>query len=153
MKKKNSIRKPSASSASGRRSGIGLAAACVKAQAVVLLTGLALLLVFCAIAASMEDPDSVLRPLSLCALFLSTFAGGFAAVRMSGDGVMSGICAGAVSVVLVLLLSLLPFADSEAEFSGNLLMYLCMIASSAAGAMIGKRRKPNKSPMARAKKR
>ncbi len=150
MKHKKTTRKDTSVRSRG---GIGIAAACVKAQLAVLITGLVLLLVFCAIAASMEDPDSVLRPLSLSALFLSAFAGGFAAVRLSRDGVVSGICSGAVTVALFFLLSLLPLPDSDATLSGNLLLYLCMIASAAAGSVIGKRRNANKGYKTKAKKR
>jgi len=139
MKNKISHKDPS----SKQGHGIGIAAACLKAQLAVFLSALILLLIFSAIASSMEDPDSVLRPLALCALFLSTFSGGFYAVRRSGDGLLAGVCSGVVSAVLVFLLSLLPVYDSDAVLSGNLLMYLCMTASSAAGAVIGKRRGGN----------
>jgi len=121
-------------------SGISIVTAACKAQLTVAISGIVLLLCFCGIAYSMDDPDSVIKPLSLCALFLSAFCGGFSAVRLSGDGVVSGICAGIVTVALFFLLSLLPVWDPGDEWNTRLLTAGCAVASSAAGAIIGKRR-------------
>ena len=62
----------------------------VRAQIVMFLTRLVLLLLFCTIAYSLADPDTVTVPLSLAALFAGGLAGGIAAVRFSGDGILSG---------------------------------------------------------------
>lgn len=150
MKPKRILQKDSLAHAKG---GVGIAAACLRAQLAVFLSGLVLLLIFCAIAASMEDPDTVIRPLSLSALFLSALCGGFYAVRLSRDGVVSGLVSGCMTAVLVLLLSLLPLPDSEAVLQTNIPVYLSVLGSSAAGAMIGKRRKPKNASMARRKRR
>ena len=52
----------------------------VRAQIAMFLTGLALLFLFCAVAYSLADPDTVVVPLSLAALF----AGGLEGLRRSG---------------------------------------------------------------------
>ena len=48
----------------------------VRAQIAMFLTGLALLFLFCAVAYSLADPDTVTVPLSLAALFAGGLAGG-----------------------------------------------------------------------------
>jgi len=125
----------------------------LKAQIAVLLSGIVLLLLFCTIASSVEDPDSILSPLSLCALFLSAFFGGLASVRISGDGILSGILSGSITALLILLLSLLPLPGCEKTITEKMLSYLCIIASSTAGAMIGKKRTTKKKPHKRRLKR
>ncbi len=142
MKKRNS---PHKDALPKNGNGFSIAAAALKAQLAVAISGLVLLLLFCAIASSSEDPDSMITPLSLCALFLSSFCGGFSSVRLSGDGLLSGIASGAVTSAVIFLLSLFPLADTGSNGGNTLLCYLCIIASAAAGAIIGKRRK-NKSP-------
>ena len=50
----------------------------IRAQLILLLTAIVLLIVFCAVAYSLDDPDTVIIPLSLAALFGSGLAGGIA---------------------------------------------------------------------------
>ena len=121
--------------------GIGIVTAALKAQLTMVISGVLLLLCFCGIAYSMDDPDSVTKPLSLCALFLSALCGGFSAVRLSGDGLVSGLCAGAFTALIVFVLSALPVSDSGMELADTLLMYLGILAAAAVGSIIGKRRK------------
>ena len=129
-------------------SGMGMAAAVLKAQLAVIIAGLVLLLVFCAVAASVNDPDSIIKPLSLCALFLSAFTGGIFAVRLSGDGLLSGLLSGVGTAFLIFCLSLLPFPETDSTAAEAVISFLCIVASSAAGAMIGKPRK-KKAPHGR----
>ena len=103
--------------------------------------GLMLLLVFCAIACRMDDPDSVTMPLALCALYLSGLAGGIAAVRLSGDGILSGLLSGGLTMLLFRLISLLPLYASGMTPT-QVGIYCALIpVSSACGAVIGKSRK------------
>ena len=112
-----------------------------KAQLVFLVTGAVLLLSFAWIASVLEDPDSVLLPLSLTALCLSSLAGGIAAVRCTGDGLLSGLLSGTVSMVLVRILSALPLPPTDME-TGKMILFLCLIpALSVCGAVLGKKRK------------
>ncbi len=136
MKQTNTHRRES----TPKGSGIDIVISALKSQIAVIAAGLILLLVFCAIASSMADPDSVIQPLSLCALFLSAFVGGFFAVRLSGDGLLSGVVSGIVTATLIFLLSVLPLPESGGQMSSTIISYLCIIASSCAGAVIGKRR-------------
>ncbi|MBQ7929607.1 MAG: TIGR04086 family membrane protein [Clostridia bacterium] len=113
----------------------------VQAQGIWILSAAVLLLIFCAVAYSMEDPDSVLLPLSLCALYMSSVAGGIAAVRLSGDGLMSGMLSGLMTVVLVILFSLLPFPSFCTDMMTSA-GYLSMIRpASVIGAILGHKRK------------
>ncbi len=112
-----------------------------QAQAVWLISAVVLLLIFCTAAYSMEDPDSVLFPLSLCALYLSSVVGGIAAVRLSGDGLISGLLSGVMTILLIILLSFLPFPVfcTDKMISAG---YLSMILpASVIGAVLGHKRK------------
>ncbi len=117
----------------------------VQAQAVWLLAAGIMLCVFCAIAYSMEDPDSVTLPLSLCALYLSAIVGGIAAVRLSGDGIMSGLLTGMFSAGILFLVSLLPLPVSSVEMPTSFLYNALVIPAAAVGAALGHRRKSNPS--------
>ena len=105
-----------------------------------------LLLISCAAANAAEDPGSLIRPLSLTCLYLSSLIGGFAAVRFSGDGILSGILSGTLTALLLLLLSCLPRPPSGMQFPANLLLTGAVIPAECAGALIGRKRSGRKSP-------
>ena len=113
----------------------------VQAQAVWAASAVLLLLVFCGVAYSTDDPDSLTFPLSLCALYLSAAAGGIAAVRLSGDGIMSGLLSGAITMVLIWILALLPLPESHVELPMSLVYTALVIPASAVGAAVGHRKK------------
>ena len=106
-----------------------------------------LLLISCAAANSAEDPGSMTMPLSLAALYLSAFLSGIAAVRFSGDGILSGLLSGVVTALLMLLFSCLPLPSSGVSFPMNLLLTAAVIPCSCAGAFIGRKRNRRKSPL------
>lgn len=114
--------------------------------------GLILLILFCTIAYQMKDPDSVIMPLSLCALYISNLVGGFAAVRFSGDGILSGLISGGITMLLIRLLSLLPFPASQMSSVQAGLFFALIPAASVCGSIIGKKRKSAK-PRHRVRKR
>lgn len=120
---------------------------CLLSQAVWAAGLVILLLISCAAANSSENPDSMIRPLSLACLYLSALISGFAAVRFSGDGILSGMLSGTVTALLMLLLSCLPLPESGAAFPMNLLLTAAVIPSSCAGALIGRKRNRRKSPL------
>ena len=124
-------------SAAGPR---GLFSSCMLAQAVWLISALILLAASALIAASTEDPDAVIRPLALCALFLSAMAGGIAAVRFSGDGAASGALSGLLTAALVFLLSTLPLPEAGFGSVEELLLRLAVIPAAVAGSVLGHRR-------------
>lgn len=119
---------------------------CLLSQAVWMAGLLILLLLSCAAANSSEDPGSMLRPLSLACLYLSALISGFAAVRFSGDGILSGLLSGCITALLMLLLSCLPLPDSGFLFPSTLLLTAAVIPAGCTGAMIGRKRQKHKSP-------
>jgi len=149
MKRKPSLRVDTQKKDMG---GLSILLAAVKAQVAVAASGLILLLIFCAIANATQDPDSIIQPLSLCALFLSAFFGGIFAVRLSGDGLLSGALSGCVTVLLVLLFSLLPLPSFDGMGTPKIISLLCIIGSSVAGTLIGKKRTKS-TPHSRHRKR
>lgn len=118
---------------------------CVLSQAVWLLTAPALLLVFCGIAYSLEDPDSITVPLSLCALYLSAIGGGIAAVRLSGDGIASGALSGLFTALLVFCLSALPFPKSGFNAPMSWILTELIIPASILGSVLGHKKTKNPS--------
>ena len=110
------------------------------AQAVWGLSSVILLLIFCAVACSTEDPDRITAPLSLCALYLSSMGGGIASVRLSGDGLVSGMLSGVFTVLLVWGISLLPLPSAGYEVSQSLEGIFIIIPISMLGAILGHKR-------------
>ncbi len=124
-----------------------LLSACLLAQGVWLVSALVLLLILCATAYSTRDPDAITEPLSMCALYLSSIIGGVAAVRMSGDGIVSGLISGGITALLVMLLSCLPLPASGFDLTHSLIFTSLVIPASAVGALVGRRQRKKVSPM------
>ncbi len=124
-----------------------LLSACLLSQAVWFISALVLLLVMCAVAYSTRDPDAITEPLSMCALYLSAVIGGVAAVKFSGDGIVSGLISGGITALFVVLLSCLPLPESGFDLTHSLIFTALVIPASALGALIGRRRRKNVSPM------
>lgn len=116
---------------------------CALSQIAWLVSAVVLLLVFCAIAYSMADPDSVTQPLSLCALYLSAVIGGIAAVRLSGDGIASGAMSGLFTALLVFCLSALPLPDSAFAMPMSLVFIALIIPASILGSVLGHKKAKN----------
>ncbi len=123
---------------------------CLLAQIYWLVSALLLLLLFCCIANAMEDPDSILKPLGLCALYLSAVMSGIGAVRLSGAGPISGALSGLFTALLVFLLSAFPFPDGGFSSIQSLFLTLAVIPFSVLGAVLGQRkRKKPRAPLQR----
>ena len=118
----------------------GLFLSCVISQGFFLVSSIILLLIFCGIASSMDDPDSVITPLSLCALYIGAVIGGVSVVKLSDAGIVSGLVSGALSAVLLFTLSAFPFPVSGFSITKSLILTLVIIPLSLAGAFIGKKR-------------
>jgi len=118
----------------------GLFLSCFISQGFWAASSLILLLLFCAAALSMDDPDSVTKPLSLCSLYIGAVVGGFSAVKLSDDGIMSGLISGAMSAVLLFSLSVLPFPNSGVTVANSVIFTLLVVPASVLGAFIGKKR-------------
>ena len=119
---------------------------CLLSQIFWAVSLLLLLLIACAAANAADDPGALIRPLSLTCLYLSALIAGFAAVRFSGDGLLSGILSGILTSLLILLLSCLPLPVSGVQFPVNLLLAGAVIPAECAGALIGRKRHSRKSP-------
>ncbi|MBE6616383.1 MAG: TIGR04086 family membrane protein [Ruminococcaceae bacterium] len=122
------------------RSSRGLFLSCLMSQIVWFVSAVILLLLFCAISNSMSDPESVSMPLSLCALYLSAIIGGVGAVKLSGDGILSGLVSGFISAGIILLLSALPLPSSGLSTVNSIILLLLVIPASVIGSFIGKKR-------------
>ena len=108
-----------------------------------LASAMIFLLIFCAIAISTRDPDSIIAPLSLCALYLSAVIGGIFAVRLSGDGIVSGALSGVVTSAIVFLVSALPICDSSFTMPISLILLALIIPASVIGSILGHKRSKN----------
>ncbi len=129
--------------------GRGIFLSCLYAQIVWALSTVILMLIFCIVAYSTADPDSITTPLSLCALYLSALIGGIAAVRISGDGIVSGAVSGVITAILVFALSVLPLPESGFDLPSSLLFTALVIPASVIGSIVGHKRK--KSPLKHSK--
>ena len=139
MKKSSPSRKDS----SRKKESMSIPASALKSQIAVSVSGLIFLLCFCAVAASSADPDRIIKPLSLCSLFLSAFIGGITAVRLSGDGILSGLISGLFTALLIFCLSVLPLPHAEVTPTETIINYICIVGSAAVGSVVGKSRKKN----------
>lgn len=128
----------------------GILISCLMSQLVWLGSAIVLLLLLCAAAYLTDDPDAVTFPLSLCALYLSAIIGGAAAVRFSGDGIMSGALSGLITSLIVFMLSALPLPDSSFTLPLSLAYTALVIPASVIGSVIG-RRKPKTAAQQHAK--
>lgn len=118
----------------------GLLVSALKAQIIWLLSAVILLLVFCSVAYTVEDPDSLTKPLALCALYISSLIAGAASTRISKDGIASGLICGVVIFLIIMCIAALPLPDSEFEMPGSLLYSAAVIPASAVGSLIGKKK-------------
>lgn len=132
--------------------GRGLFISSLQAQIAWIISAVLLLLLVCAIAYSTEDPDSLIFPLSLCALYLSAIVGGIVAVRLSGDGVLSGFISGLITIVLIRLMALLPLPVSDTELSVSILCNIMILPASVIGSVIGHKRKDKNKRNSKLKK-
>ena len=112
-------------------------------QLVWLASAVILLCLFCALSLTLRDPDSIIMPLSLCALYLSAVAGGAAAVRFSGDGILSGTLSGLITAFLVFVISSLPLPGSSFSMPMSILFTALIVPASAVGSVLGHRRSKN----------
>lgn len=117
---------------------------CVLAQIAWAASTVVLLLIFCAAAYSTADPDSITKPLSLCALYLSSVIGGGFAVRLSDDGLASGCVSGLITAAIIFCLSALPLPTSGFDLITSVILIALIIPASVLGAVI--RHKKDKKP-------
>ena len=101
-----------------------------------------LIFVVSAVAYSAGDPDSVIRPLALAALYISCAVGGIVSARLSGEhGAVAALvsaAAGLMLLICVIFLSFIPTAAPDRALSPALsvALHALIVAVSAACGMI-----------------
>lgn len=119
-----------------------------KSQIAWIVSGVVLLVIFCAVAYSTEDPDAMMKPLALTALYLSAAIGGVFAARLSGGRMICGLLSGGFTALIVFALSVIPIFDSGITIGEGLIMNALIIPASFIGSFIGtpRSKKPKKHP-------
>jgi len=112
----------------------------LKAQIGWVISGISLLFIFCMIAYSTEDPCSMIKPLSLTALYLSSAIGGFCAMKLSGK-LASGLISGIFTALFIFFLSVIPICKTGNDIGTSLILNSLIIPSSFLGAFIAKPRR------------
>ena len=125
---------------SPQKSSRGLFLSSLTAQIPFIICTVVLLLIFCSIANSSDDPLSVAVPLSICARYLSSIVGGFAATKLSSDGVLAGLISGILTASIVFLLSTFPLYSYGFSSLISVLLKLLVIPASVIGAVLGKKK-------------
>ncbi|MBQ8207116.1 MAG: TIGR04086 family membrane protein [Clostridia bacterium] len=119
--------------------------------AVMAISALVLLLIGTGIAYSNEDPAAFEMPLSLAALYISIFFGGFAAAKKSGQNkLLGGIIFTALAFLLIFLLKLIMSGRGE-DLNGSTYYLLGALGASAAGTVMSVF-SPRKKPMSKKKR-
>ncbi len=130
-----------------------LVISCLISQIYWIAAALVLLLVICAVAVSLENPDKIVTPLTLAALYLSAVISGIAAVKKSGDGIASGALSGTFTAIILMILSFLPFPSSGFDTTTSLLCSLLVIPAAVLGAVLGHRKRNTGTFSARKRKK
>ena len=118
---------------------------CLLAQVWWIASAAVLLLILCAVISPLDDPDKVVKPLCMAALYISALIGGIAAVRISGDGIASGALSGVFTAIIVMMLAFVPFPESGFDALTSVLCALLVIPASVLGSILGHRKSPKKS--------
>ena len=136
-----------------KKSEKSILVSCLIAQIYWICSGIALLLILCGVAVALDDPDKIVTPLCLAALYISSLIGGIAAVKVSGDGIASGALSGIFTAIIVMLLSFIPFPASGFDTTTSLLCSLLVIPASVLGAILGHKKANKKASIAKIRKK
>ena len=110
---------------------------CVKGLLVGISASVLLLFLFGWICYTKNDPAPLMGILGRAALYISVFAGGFAASRFNkGMGLLSGVCTGTAFMLTVLTVSLLLRNGQPIGLLGWV-MFLLVVAVGTAGGFLG----------------
>ena len=107
------------------------------------LISLALLLISCAAAYSTEDPASAAKGAALAALFVSAPISGLICAKITGGGVISGLTAGAVLSLILMIISISGYGGAE-DVGASLLLYAVFISLCVIGGFLGRKKKLRK---------
>ena len=109
-----------------------------------LLAGILLLLGLTALSLSFDDPESLSSAMALGALFLSSLAGGFVALKMNGsEALLCGASVGALMNLALLVISLFvrDVASSDMGVLREILARGAVVLMAVLGAYLGTHRK------------
>lgn len=110
---------------------------CVKGLLVAVCASVILLFLFGWICYTKDDPAPLMGILGRAALYLSVFAGGFAASKFNkGMGLLSGVCTGTAFMLTVLTVSLF-IRDGQPIGILGWVMFLLVAAVGTAGGFLG----------------
>ena len=117
---------------------MGLPYRCAITVASTLCIGLILLLLSTAIAYAQSDPAVLARSLALASLYVSSVIGGYISAKNADRPLLCAAICGAGTMVLLMLLSFIPFGKSDISPSPILTlgMYAGVAAASLAGACL-----------------
>ena len=135
------------------QSNKSLLRSCLISQLFFICSAAVMLLIICAICVGGNDPEAAIKPLTLTVLYVSSFISGIAAVKKSGDGIVSGALSGVFTSIMIMILSFIPFPPSGYDSLTSLLCSLLVIPASVLGAIVGHRKESKKSSLARIRKK
>ncbi len=120
----------------------------LKGLAVAVIAAAVFLFGFTAVAYAMEDPDSFTAPLGYLALYLSAAVAGGVSSRLSGDtgggAVLSAATAGAMMLLVLVLMAFLPAESGNMSPLITILMYAAIPAVAALTGLIFRQKRVRK---------
>ena len=131
----------------------GILLSCIIAQAYWLGSALIMLLISCAVCVGLDDPDKAVKPICLAILYLSGMIGGFAAVKLSSDGLITSVVSSLFSAILLLLFAFLPFTESGFDTTTSVLCAFLIIPASVLGSILGRKKESGKKVISKMQKR
>ena len=139
-----------------RHSGTAHPAALIPGCCIALLVGMAaglvLLMLSAAFVYAQPDPSVLGQPLALLSLYLSALICGFAAAKLTRQGIVSGAVSGVLLILVKTALSFLPpLSGGGLSVPVSVLAHIGIAAAAVLGSLAGKERRP--VPGKRTKKR
>lgn len=137
---------------------LSLLRASLKGAAIGLLLSALLALVICVSIIGTANPDALVFPMSLAALYVSAFAAGIIATHKNGGGaLLSGLLSGGIFMLSYMLVSLFFPAELSAKygFLASLLFHVLIVVFSILGgyAATAKRVSPKRKALVRRRSR
>lgn len=113
--------------------------------ALTLLVAIVLLLIFAFAASLLSDPDKLLTPLALIALYITAFAGGMISSARSEYPFMASLINGAALLLVCVIMSFFNYSAAPSAYSVwiSLICHLAVVPVSLLGAFIMIKSKDN----------
>lgn len=116
-----------------------------------MIVSIALLIVFALVSYSNPDPDKLVFPLALIALYVGAVVAGIITAKRNGEKILfGGLITGLVYLLMIFMLSLIP---EELEFvskiSGlySVIAHAALIFAAIAGSFFGRKKEAKKPSM------